>query len=108
MSSEVAVASTFLPEYCGLLHELTNGAPCLILELTPNRTMTPSTSLTSITCADGINYDVISAKTFTVGPREIRSMTREVQRVTYTCKRPRGRRFYFVIGYETGRFSRAV
>ena len=29
-------------------------------------------------------------------------------RVAYTCKRPRGHRFYCVIGYENGTFSTAT
>ena len=29
-------------------------------------------------------------------------------RVAYTCKRPRGRRTYYVVGYENGTFSTAA
>ena len=29
-------------------------------------------------------------------------------RVSFTCKRPRGRRTYLVIGYENGTFSTAA
>ena len=43
--------------------------------------------------------DVVSAGTYTHNG---------IQRVAYTCKRPRGRRFYSVIGYENGTFSTAA
>lgn len=57
---------------------------------------------------EGITYDVIATKTFTVGPRENSSMTRTVERVSYTLKRPRGRRLYHAVQYENGSFSSAV
>ena len=61
--------------------------------------MTPSTSLKQLRTAEGILMDVVSAGTYTHNG---------IQRVAYTCKRPRGRRFYSVIGYENGTFSTAA
>lgn len=60
--------------------------------------MTPSVNLSQIT-KDGVTYEVVKAK-----PYEYKGNSR----VSYTCKRPRGRRFYMIIGYENGTFSRAV
>ena len=53
----------------------------------------------TITCANGIRYEVIKATPFTHNG---------CQRISYTCKRPRGRRTYLVIGYENGTFSTAA
>ena len=61
--------------------------------------MTASTGLAQITCKDGILYDVIKASAYNFNGRD---------RVSYTCKRPRGRRTYIVIGYENGTFSTAA
>jgi hypothetical protein len=63
------------------------------------QTMTPSATPTQIICKDGIMYDVLKASAYTFNGRE---------RVSYTCKRPRGRRTYIVIGYENGTFSTAA
>ncbi len=61
--------------------------------------MTPSTSLKQLRSADGILMTVIAAKPYTHNG---------CNRVAYTCKRPRGHRFYCVIGYENGTFSTAT
>ena len=61
--------------------------------------MTPSTSLQTLTSAEGIKMEVIKASPFT---------HKGCDRVSYTCKRPRGRRTYLVIGYENGTFSTAA
>ena len=61
--------------------------------------MTPSTSLQQLTTADGIKMNVVSACAFTWKGND---------RVSFTCKRPRGRRLYVVIGYENGTFSKAA
>lgn len=61
--------------------------------------MTPSTSLTSLTSAEGIQMTVIKARAYNHNGCD---------RVSYTCKRPRGRRTYVVIGYENGTFSTAA
>ncbi|MGA0983168.1 MAG: hypothetical protein ACO3ST_00550 [Burkholderiaceae bacterium] len=61
--------------------------------------MTPSTTAAQIVCRDGITYDVIKAEAYTHNGRS---------RVSYVCKRPRGRRTYMVIGYENGTFSTAA
>ena len=53
----------------------------------------------TITCAAGIRYEVIKATPYTHNG---------MQRISYTCKRPRGRRTYLVIGYENGTFSTAA
>ena len=58
--------------------------------------MTPSISLKQLRSAEGILMTVVSAKTYSHNG---------IQRVAYVCKRPRGRRFYSVIGYENGTFS---
>ena len=42
---------------------------------------------------------VVSAKAYTHNG---------IARVSYTCKRPRGRRTYNVVGYENGTFSTAA
>ena len=70
--------------------------------------MTPSTSLQQLRTDDGILMNVVSAKSYTIGPEQNSKMTRTVERVAYTCKRPRGRRNYVVIGYENGTFSTAT
>lgn len=54
---------------------------------------------------EGITYDVVATKTFTVGPEQNSRMTRTVERISYTLKRPRGRRFYHAVQYENGAFS---
>lgn len=61
--------------------------------------MTPSTSLKQLTTAEGILMTVVSAKPYTHNG---------LNRVSYTCKRPRGRRTYNVVGYESGTFSTAA
>jgi hypothetical protein len=63
---------------------------------------------TSTLDIDGITYDVVGTSTFTVGPKENSSMTRTVERISYTLKRPRGRRLYHAVQYENGTFSSAV
>ena len=67
--------------------------------LNTSKQMTPSTSLASLTTADGIKMNVVSACAFTWKGND---------RVSFTCKRPRGRRMYVVIGYENGTFSKAA
>lgn len=62
-------------------------------------TRTPSASLQTLTSAEGIQMTVIKARPFTHNGCE---------RVSYTCKRPRGRRTYVVVGYENGTFSTAA
>lgn len=62
----------------------------------------------TIRTADGVLMEVIASKRFTIGPKENPLMTRTVERVAYTCRRPRGRRTYTVIGYENGTNSTAV
>ena len=52
-----------------------------------------------IKCAAGITYKVIKATPYTHNGQA---------RVSYTCKRPNGRRTYLVIGYENGTFSSAA
>ena len=54
---------------------------------------------------DGITYNVISIKPFTVGPEQNSRMTGTVERISYTLQRPRGKRFYHVVQYENGAFS---
>ena len=61
--------------------------------------MTPSTSLQQLRSAEGILMTVVSAKPYSHKGND---------RVEYTCKRPRGRRTYYVVGYENGTFSTAA
>ena len=61
--------------------------------------MTPSTSLQTLRTAEGIQMQVIAARPFNHNG---------LARVSFTCKRPRGRRTYLVIGYENGTFSTAA
>lgn len=61
--------------------------------------MTPSTSLQQLRSAEGILMTVVSAKPYSHKGND---------RVAYTCKRPRGRRTYCVVGYENGTFSTAA
>ena len=60
---------------------------------------TPSASLAELTTAEGIKMTVIKATPFNFNGND---------RVSYICKRPRGRRTYVVIGYENGAFSTAA
>ena len=55
--------------------------------------------MTTIQCKDGITYEVINATPYTHNGSA---------RISYTCKRPRGKRTYLVIGYENGSFSTAA
>jgi hypothetical protein len=55
--------------------------------------------MTTIQCKDGITYEVINAKPYVYNGNA---------RVSYTCKRPRGKRTYLVIQYENGLFSTAA
>lgn len=55
--------------------------------------------MTTIQCKDGITYEVINAKHYIHNGNA---------RISYTCKRPRGKRSYLIIGYENGLFSTAV
>lgn len=60
----------------------------------------PAPDMTAtIQAADGITYQVLTAKPY---------IHNGVSRISYTVKRPRGRRTYVVIGYENGTFSTAV
>ena len=56
--------------------------------------------MTTIQCKDGITYEVITAKPYVY--------SYGIARISYTCKRPRGKRTYNVIGYENGTFSTAA
>ena len=67
--------------------------------LNTSKQMTPSTSLKELRSAEGILMTVVSAKAYTHNG---------IARVSYTCKRPRGRRTYNVVGYENGTFSTAA
>ena len=78
-----------------LLHREAGTLPTL----NTSKQMLPSTSLKQLRTAEGILMDVVSAGTYSHNG---------IQRVAYTCKRPRGRRFYSVIGYENGTFSTAA
>lgn len=49
---------------------------------------------------DGITYNVLTARPF-----EVEIDGAQVQRVSYTVKRPRGRRTYVVFKYENGTMS---
>ena len=70
--------------------------------------MTPSTDLKQLTSADGLKLNGIAAERYTIGPKQNSKLTSTVERVSYTCKRPNGRRHYLVVGYENGTFSTAA
>ena len=61
--------------------------------------MAPSTSLQTIKCAKGFTYTVISAKPYTHKGNE---------RVVFTCRKPRGKVLFNIVGYENGTFSTAA
>lgn len=61
--------------------------------------MTPSTSLQTIKCANGFTYTVLSAKTYNHKGNE---------RVVFTCRKPRGKVLFNIVGYENGTFSTAA
>ena len=55
--------------------------------------------MATIQCKDGITYEVIKAEPYTHNGKA---------RIEYTCKRPRGKRIYWVVQYENGLFSTAA
>ena len=59
--------------------------------------MTATTN--TIKCANGITYEVISAKPYNHKGND---------RMWYTAKRPNGKRTYMIVGYENGTFSTAA
>jgi len=61
-----------------------------------------------ITTRDKETLVVLSTKAFTVGPKENGTFTKEVGRVAYRVRRPRGKKVGMVIGYEDGTFSNVV
>jgi hypothetical protein len=60
---------------------------------------TPSTSLKQIKCARGYTYNVLKAE---------KHITWGLERVVYTCRKPRGKVLYNIVGYENGTFSTAA
>ena len=69
-----------------------------------NPTPVMSTTLPTVTI-DGIVYQVIKEKDFIVTPDMAAWCKTTVTRQTLTLKRPRGKRFYHVVRYESGRYS---
>lgn len=62
----------------------------------------------NITTRDRETVVVLSSKKFTIGPKENCTLTKEVERVAYRVRRPRGKKVGMVIGYENGTFSSVV
>ena len=60
---------------------------------------TPSTSLKQIKCARGYTYNVLKAENYN---------HKGADRVSFTCRKPRGKVIFNVIGYEDGTFSTAA
>ena len=48
---------------------------------------------------------VLSARAYTLGPKENSSLTREVERTSYRVRRPRGKKEGIVVRYENDTFS---
>jgi hypothetical protein len=63
-----------------------------------------TSSLPTITI-DGITYQIIKEKDFTVTPDMVGWCQAPVTRQSLFLKRPRGKRFYHAVRYESGRYS---
>ena len=57
---------------------------------------------------DGITYQIIKEKDFTITPAMVGWCQAPVTRQSLTLKRPRGKRFYHAVRYESGRYSSAA
>lgn len=57
---------------------------------------------------DGIKYEVLREKDFVLTPAELSSLKGPVTRTTLYLKRPRGKRTYHAVRYESGRISSVV
>ena len=57
---------------------------------------------------EGIVYQIIKEKDFTVTPDQVSWCQSTVTRQWLTLKRPRGKRFYNAVRYESGRYSSAA
>ena len=62
------------------------------------------TALPTVTI-EGIVYQIIKEKDFTVTPDQVGWCQSPVTRQWLTLKRPRGKRFYNAVRYESGRYS---
>jgi hypothetical protein len=69
--------------------------------------MTATATFPTITI-DGITYQIIKEKDFTVTPDMVGWCQAPVTRQSLTLKRPRGKRFYHAVRYESGRYSSAA
>jgi hypothetical protein len=63
-----------------------------------------TTALPTVTI-DGITYQIIKEKDFTVTPGMADWCQAPVKRQSLFLKRPRGKRFYYAVRYESGRYS---
>ena len=72
----------------------------------------PQLDMTSTTLPtvkiDGITYQIIKEKDFTVTPEMTGWCKAPVTRQELWLKRPRGKRFYHAVRYESGKYSSAV
>jgi hypothetical protein len=57
---------------------------------------------------DGITYQILKEKDFTVTPDMASWCQAPVTRQSLTLKRPRGKRLYSAVRYESGRYSSAI
>lgn len=69
--------------------------------------MTATTTLPTLVI-DGIIYQIIKESDFTVTPEMASWCKAPVTRQSLTLKRPRGKRFYHAVRYESGRYSSAT
>mgnify|MGYP003347663056 FL=1 len=63
-----------------------------------------TTAIPTVTI-DGIVYQIIKEKDFTVTPEMAGWCKAPVTRQILTLKRPRGKRFYRAVRYESGQYS---
>lgn len=59
----------------------------------------------TISTPDCKSLVVLSSLPFVVGPKQISTLDREVERIVYRVRRPRGKKVGIVIRYESGTFS---
>ena len=66
-----------------------------------------TTAIPTVTI-DGIVYQILKEKDFTVTPEMASWCKAPVIRQSLTLKRPRGKRFYSAVRYESGQYSSAI
>jgi hypothetical protein len=66
-----------------------------------------TTALPTVTI-EGITYQIIKEKDFTVTPDMAGWCKTPITRQSLILKRPRGKRFYSAVRYESGKYSSAI